>query len=242
MTETYVLKQMVSLAHTPFQIVNRDGSVELGVGMRNVERLFYEKNHQMIAVARERAREYPVIFAEKRLLFAVFPEDPVTGQILLAGPVVSRALSREQLIEVRREWNMGKTDYQPPVTSIKKMVSMMLLLHWQSTGVTMSVDEFWKKNRKNYQSGQEFERRLSRELFQYQENVGLHNPYEQELREMNSITNGDMEALSRSMSETYEGEIGILAKDPLRSAKNVAIGNITLASRAAIRGGMSTEK
>ena len=31
MTETYVLKQMVSLAHTPFQIVNRDGSVELGV-------------------------------------------------------------------------------------------------------------------------------------------------------------------------------------------------------------------
>ena len=81
MTETYVLKQMVSLAHTPFQIVNRDGSVELGVGMRNVERLFYEKNHQMIAVARERAREYPVIFAEKRLLFAVFPEDPVTGGV-----------------------------------------------------------------------------------------------------------------------------------------------------------------
>ena len=242
MTETYVLKQMVSLAHTPFQIVNRDGSVELGVGMRNVERLFYEKNHQMIAVARERAREYPVIFAEKRLLFAVFPEDPVTGQILLAGPVVSRALSREQLIEVRREWNMGKTDYQPPVTSIKKMVSMMLLLHWQSTGVTMSVDEFWKKNRKNYQSGQEFERRLSRELFQYQENVGLHNPYEQELREMNSITNGDMEALSRSMSETYEGEIGILAKDPLRSAKNVAIGNITLASRTAVEAGVSVEK
>lgn len=44
------------------------------------------------------------------------------------------------------------------------------------------------------------------------------------------------------MSETYEGEIGILAKDPLRSAKNVAIGNVTLASRAAIHGGMSVEK
>ncbi len=56
MTEAYVLKQMVSLTHTSFQIVNRDGSVELGVGMRNVERLFYEKNHQMIAVARESKR------------------------------------------------------------------------------------------------------------------------------------------------------------------------------------------
>ena len=39
-----------------------------------------------------------------------------------------------------------------------------------------------------------------------------------------------------SISETYEGKIGILAKDPLRHYKNVAIGNITLASRAAIQG------
>lgn len=109
MTETYVLKQMVSLAHTPFQIVNRDGSVELGVGMRNVERLFYEKNHQMIAVARERAREYPGDLCGKTAVICrISRKDPVTGQILLAGPVVSRALSREQLIEVRREWNMGK--------------------------------------------------------------------------------------------------------------------------------------
>ena len=47
--------------------------------------------------------------------------------------------------------------------------------------------------------------------------------------------------MSRSISETYEGSIGILAKNPLRHYKNVAIGNITLASRAAIRGGVSLE-
>ena len=120
MTETYVLKQMVSLAHTPFQIVNRDGSVELGVGMRNVERLFYAKKSSDDSGRQREGKRISGDLCGKRLLFAVFPEDPVTGQILLAGPVVSRALSREQLIEVRREWNMGKTDYQPPVTSIKK--------------------------------------------------------------------------------------------------------------------------
>ena len=78
-------------------------------------------------------------------------------------------------------------------------------------------------------------------MFFRQENFGKHNPGEQELRELESIENGDREALARSISETYEGSIGILAKDPLRHYKNVAIGNITLASRAAVRGGVSLE-
>lgn len=78
-------------------------------------------------------------------------------------------------------------------------------------------------------------------MFFRQENYGKHNPYEQELRELESIEKGDVEALQESISETYEGAIGILAKDPLRHYKNVAIGNITLASRAAIVGGLSVE-
>ena len=160
----------------------------------------------------------------------------------MVGPVTFRTLNREQLIELRRHWNMGKTYYQPPVTSMKKLVSMALLLYWQMTGISISITEFWEKNKVNYLSGTDFKERLSQELFLHQENISLHNPYEQELRELNSISSGDIDALEKSMSETYEGEIGILAKDPLRSAKNVAIGNVTLASRAAIRGGMSVEK
>ena len=78
-------------------------------------------------------------------------------------------------------------------------------------------------------------------MFYRQENYGRHNPREQELRELESITNGDKDALRESISETYEGAIGILAKEPVRHFKNVAIGNITLASRAAINGGLSVE-
>ena len=43
------------------------------------------------------------------------------------------------------------------------------------------------------------------------------------------------------MQEDYDGTIGTLAKDPLRNLKNLGIVLVTLASRAAIRGGLSPE-
>lgn len=68
-----------------------------------------------------------------------------------------------------------------------------------------------------------------------------HNPYDQELREMTSIEQGNLDALQKSLSESYAGKIGRLAKDDLRNAKNLAIVNITLSCRAAIRGGIMPE-
>lgn len=68
-----------------------------------------------------------------------------------------------------------------------------------------------------------------------------HNPYDQEFREQSSIENGDIAGLRESIAEDYIGSIGTLAKNPLRHTKNLAIVLITLASRSAIRGGLSHE-
>ncbi len=88
----------------------------------------------------------------------------------------------------------------------------------------------------------QIQKRITEEIFLRQESGAIHNPYEQELRELYSIEHGNAETLAKSISETFPGEFGILAKDPLRSHKNLVIGNITLASRAAIRGGLSVEE
>lgn len=78
-------------------------------------------------------------------------------------------------------------------------------------------------------------------IFANQEQGIEHNPYDQEIREMTAIEQGDLHALYQSLHEEYTGQIGRLAKDELRNAKNLAIVNITLASRAAIRGGIMPE-
>ena len=126
--------------------------------------------------------------------------------------------------------------------SIYVLLSEILLIHWHLTGEELTVAEILEKNRQTFSVSSKLYEKISEDLFSAQENVEHHNPYEQELRELDSIEKGDTEALARSISETYSGEIGILAKDPLRSSKNVAVGNITLASRAAIRGGIGVEQ
>ncbi len=77
--------------------------------------------------------------------------------------------------------------------------------------------------------------------FENQENTARHNPYGQEVREFSSIRNGDLEQLKRSIDEDYIGSIGTLAKTPLRNLQNLGIVLVTLASRAAIEGGVMPE-
>lgn len=78
-------------------------------------------------------------------------------------------------------------------------------------------------------------------VFENQENSRKHNPYDQEVREFSSIRNGDMKQLEKSISEDYTGSVGTLARTQLRSFQNLAIVLITLASRAAIEGGVLPE-
>lgn len=87
----------------------------------------------------------------------------------------------------------------------------------------------------------EVQKNFSKLMFANQENGIRHNPYDEEQREFGAIEAGDLEQLQKSLSENYAGKIGILARDPVRHAKNLAIVVITLASRAAMRGGLEPE-
>ena len=85
------------------------------------------------------------------------------------------------------------------------------------------------------------QKRFSKLMFSNQENGIRHNPYDEEYREFCAIEQGDLVQLQKSIEESYDGKIGTLARDPVRHAKNLAIVVITLASRAAIRGGLDPE-
>lgn len=189
-------------------------------------------------------KEYPVICTGAKEYTAAVFYDRKENRVLAAGPVMF-GLPAEQNAECEDEAKsrrkIGRKEDTPAFCSLDVFLSGCLLLHWYLTGKEMTVCELWDCNRENYEKVRMIRKRISEDMFYRQENFGRHNPGEQELRELESIRNGDREALRDSISETYEGAIGILAKDPLRHYKNVAIGNITLASRAAIEGGISVE-
>ena len=117
----------------------------------------------------------------------------------------------------------------------------LLLLHNLFCEIPLIRDELIYRNCTTRMSHAEIMTDYSNLIFQRQEMNEPHNPYDQELREGSSIENGDVEMLKKSINEDYSGKIGTLAKTELRNAKNLGIVLMTLASRAAIRGGLLPE-
>ena len=190
--------------------------------------------------------EYPKIhMLEADILVAEISHTDSTNVWSLFGPILLAPTSEKRFNHANKKYRMlKKAGLNLQMCELDTFVTGILLCYYFLTGNELSVAEFWAYNEDSMPKVVGAREEMTKNLFQYQEKegVGLHNPYEQEQREQEAIRHGDIAALNRSISETYEGQIGRLAKDPLRHHKNVAIGNITLASRTAVEAGVSVEK
>ena len=136
--------------------------------------------------------------------------------------------------------DFGFNQSSVPICEFQRFIQQILLLRNMFYEIPLSEDEL-KSHNLDAIAEQGVKRHFSDLRFQSQEVGNMHNPYDQEIRELSSIRNGDVEQLKQSWSEQINGEYGVLAKDHLRSVKNTCIVVITLASRAAIDGGVTPE-
>lgn len=125
--------------------------------------------------------------------------------------------------------------------STSDLLKHILLLHNLFGSHPHTMEEATQFNCLHPDVQYEIQKKFVDIIFENQENASRHNPYDQEIREVASIRSGDLEALKKSWSEDYIGHLGILAKTPLRSNQNLAIVLVTLASRAAMEGGVMAE-
>lgn len=88
---------------------------------------------------------------------------------------------------------------------------------------------------------QDLQLSLTRVIFSSLEHSFVHNPYSHEVRECTAIERGDEDELRRILDEDFTGRYGVLSEDPVRQWLYLGIVAVTLASRAAIRGGLHSE-
>ncbi len=82
---------------------------------------------------------------------------------------------------------------------------------------------------------------LYKKIFENVENSVSHNPYSHEKRQVAAIRNGNTDTLSEILDESFPGRYGQLSDDPLTQEIYIGIVATTLASRAAIEGGVHPE-
>lgn len=183
----------------------------------------------------------PVIFSAGTADRQVFYAYVAAGdRYLLIGPVTFSSFVQMNLhIDLP---SLEQKDLTPILCcNFYYFCSNVLLAHNLFSPSPLIRDELISSNCVKKAEEYDVMRNYSALIFERQEMDEPHNPYDQEIRESASIENGDIEMYRKSISEDYTGKLGTLSKDELRNAKNLSIVLMTLASRAAIRGGLLPE-
>lgn len=238
----YICKQMVRILHCNITYVKENGKIEACYGdtTETCNPLYTDAN-LLYEICNRGKKEYPDIFFEKEnIAYAVIS---IENGILVVGPASMEKQTHElERYLIQKHQISEEAGYRLSFCEANVFGSGVLMLYHLALGKELSLNELWRKNGIRERDIAEVQGKVSQVIFQRQEQELPHNPYDQEIREMDSIRLGNLEMLKESISETYRGEVGQLAKNQVRQAKNIAICVIALASRAAIRGGMIPEE
>lgn len=87
----------------------------------------------------------------------------------------------------------------------------------------------------------QIEQKLMHMAFIQRESGFAHHPYEKEMLQYEYVRNGDMRAVEVGI-ENFRGRgVGCVSKNPLNNRKYLYVASVTLATRAAIEGGLEQE-
>ena len=162
--------------------------------------------------------------------------------IFIVGPGCLMQRSQEVAKQMVRIHHMDpQNPYRISSCSLEFFFSLLSMLYHHLTGIYLNWTEIMARGTEEEHLKGLVQKKLDHVYDNYYEQGKVHNPYSQEEREQDSIRRGDLESLRKSVQETYVGEIGTLANNPLRHSKNIAITLIALASRSAIAGGIPSE-
>ena len=194
--------------------------------------------------------DHPVsyFFSEERLLFAGVKQEDSPYRLLL-GPVCTASLSDYDVQNILHLYNFKKDDFgtlkdylfYAPVIAFRYFLQMLCFLHLIVNGKSVSPSAFLFSDNEENSAQYAFNEMFSHnEQLQYDE-VERHTSFEFESKMMFCIQNGNKKDLLALYEYIPVGRTGKVAFSPLRQEKNSAICGITLATRAAISGGLSKE-
>ena len=238
----FICEQLVNIVHGEVTRCSLSGEVIQTYGVEEQQSSILNLDIDMRKkVCQKEGKVFPEIIIElEYLMYALIY---LENERILIGPVSIHKHQKKVETMFYKEHGITDTNnYNIGYCELKVFGSAVLLGYHNLTGKTITLEELWSKNGVLESELESVNREVSDIIFERQEYDSPHNPYDQEVRELNSITQGNVDMLKASIAESYKGREGRMAEDELRQEKNIAIVVIALASRAAIKGGLLPEK
>ena len=186
-----------------------------------------------------RDKMIPGLYAvEKNIYFWCFALED--GASCIFGPAGGEFLNGSQLEAFRHDHHLSSGELKLPGFSLLKLFNLICMSCYMMTGRRYEEKDIRKANAQNVSVGQADV--VDYQIYRYNED-STRSSYEIERRWIGYIEAGDVDAISeRTMSQSeatriYEG-IGVMAYNDFKQTEYMVVSCVTLATRAAIRGGV----
>lgn len=178
----------------------------------------------------------PILDTRDQLIyFWAMPFDD--NQCIVCGPVAYQTLTNNQLLQVRHRFKFLAKDLLAPVYPLNRILPLICLTTHALTGQCVDIDDLSYIDQHSLMLSE-------RELIDYQKSIyeeeSVRIPYEGELQWLTSIEQGINDYTSETQSVYLMQNVGkMVQNNEFKQIEYMAVTSITLATRAAIRGGVA---
>ena len=239
MVYRYILERMAINAECPFHIFNDKGEILFQCGVRPIgdpflldaTLYFYMKNEMNL-------QAYPLlIFEDKCFIYGAFYDKE--ENLYVCGPVALETVNKTILHRYQSKHKMEGAPLELVKKSVIEMANILAILFYAITGEELTEDQIIKQEIEEQDSGL-----TDWEMVQYHidrtDNDFQYLNYEKEKEILNHIRLGNFQAFREFGEEEINmvKHIGKLANSNMKQWEYMAVTGISLATRAAIDGGI----
>lgn len=210
------------------------------VGMLELDAGFIEKNKGTIQ------EENPMLTQIQEGIFGAVIRSP-QGKLCVLGPVAVFFYGVKEQKQLKEQYHYPQDKILRVMEcDFQHFCNVVSMVYEFMTGQQITMYEILEHNRQVKEAVIKTSLFIQKSILERSEENDLggalsHNSYTQERLEQECITNGDVEGLKKAIEAPLNGQLGILAKEKMRSNKNLCIVVVAISSRAALRGGVHSE-
>lgn len=251
----YICKIMFDVLKIPVYFMDNVGSVFFSYSYNNLKNPLASENKDLFLKLFNNmdSIDYPIVkstsYLENYLAVNLNLENFFIGRFIIGPSAYFHigASSIDNLIsehEIPIGLRKNLIDYFEtiPIIDFSRLISTGLLLYHSIYGKMLDSAEVIEKNSSLDRFTEKINNNLERIVSQNLQSTLFHHSTKVEKKIFNCVREGNIELLMEELQNPPDGEYGILSKDnPLRNQKNMTICFVTLATRAAIEGGLNSE-
>jgi len=207
-----------------------------------LNQLFSETKHYQFPILKE------TVYLEKFFSINLFANNQFNGNIIV-GPILNFKMTTETIDGIFRDLdiNVSKEDmvqYYNQLTVLNNFdyINMCMVLHFMIYHKKINMVDILEKNEQLEKKRIELEN-VASHITEQRQNNQIHTDISVEKKMFDYIKLGQSNAVREAFHSNFkQGKLGILSKTSyLRSQKNLGIVAISLATRAAVEGGLFQE-